>query len=155
MKKTTILGGCLAALLICLGACNLPLKGYDASALPPLSAETSSAAQPTHDHPAIEWMDRMQSMIPSLFCKDKSYFRECFAVSQQECEQETIRVTRICLKSKEDELKTAFKNSATREVAEKWGGLIGECVGTAYEFSFKDKRSNNSKCSDANIWQSS
>lgn len=127
------------------------------NAAAPSSSGSATVATPApapadDTSPGGKWISGMQSVLPSMFCKDKSYFRECFSVTQKECEQEAIRVTRVCLESKKDDIKNAFKDGGSPEEGKKWGEKVGECAGTAYEVSLKDKRSNDPKCNDVSQW---
>jgi len=90
----------------------------------------------------------MQSVLPSIFCKDKSYFRECFKVTARECEDEAIRVTRVCLQSKKTDIEANLKKDGGKA----WGEKVGECAGQAYEISLKDKRTDTPKCNDIANW---
>jgi len=90
----------------------------------------------------------MSSVLPGIFCKEGSYFRECFKVTAQECEAEAIRVTRVCIQSKEADIRANLKKDGGKI----WGEKVGECAGESYELSLKDKRIDNAKCNDPSKW---
>jgi hypothetical protein len=97
---------------------------------------------------ATKWMEGMKSVLPSLFCKQGSYFRECFRISEQECEDEAIRVTRVCVDSKRADLLKNFK----AEEGKMWGEKVGECAGSSFEISLEKKKIESPKCNDASQW---
>jgi len=116
---------------------------------PAASQPASPTTGPASDEAdAKKWVEGMASVLPNIFCKDGSYFRECFKITAQECEAEAIRVTRVCLQSREAEIQTNLK----KDGGQKWGEKVGECAGGSYELSLKDKRIDNAKCNDPTKW---
>jgi len=116
---------------------------------PPASAPAAPTTSPSGGADEVsKWMEGMASVLPNIFCKDGSYFRECFKVTAQECEAEAIRVTRVCLQSKKADIEANLK----QEGGKKWGEKVGECAGGSYELSLKDKRIDNPKCNDPSKW---
>lgn len=95
-----------------------------------------------------EWIDRMRTVIPGLFCAKGEYFRECFKATQEECEEVALSTTRICLK----DLEPKFPKKFTEETGREWGRKLGGCVGTAFEMRLKDQFKNTKKCNDPNAW---
>lgn len=131
-------------------ACKSPAPTRTEVSKPAESAPGGAPADAAQVETVTKWMEGMKSVLPSLFCKDGSYFRECFQISAQECETEAIRVTRVCIESKRDELIKNFK--PTEADGKKWGEKVGECAGAAFEISYKEKRKNNPKCDDPSQW---
>jgi len=97
-----------------------------------------------------DWYNGMSTVLPTAFCSSSQYFRQCFRVSAQECEETAASATRICL-NKND------KNIPDTLVQPKdgihWGTIIGTCAGEAYEITLIKKRINNTKCNDVRNWQ--
>ena len=114
----------------------------------PAPPTAQPSAVPAAEIDIAQWIEGMQSVLPGIFCKDKSYFRECFKVTVPECEAEAIRVTRVCLQSKKGEIEANLK----KDGGKKWGEKVGECAGAAYEISLKDKRTDTPKCNDPSQW---
>ena len=44
-----------------------------------------------------EWMQHMRSVIPTAFCQSDQYFRQCFAISSNDCQEIMSLATRSCL----------------------------------------------------------
>jgi len=96
------------------------------------------------------WNDRMTTVLPAFFCKSSSYFRQCFSVSAQECEETAASVSRICLAN----LSGKIPNSLTLpEEGQYWGTKIGECAGNAYEVVLMEHLIHSSECQDISNWQ--
>lgn len=115
----------------------------------PLACQKDKVSTPAEeDSEVVRWIEGMKSGLPAAFCKDGTYFRECFKVTAQQCEAEAIRVTRICLEAKQDVLKAMLEKDGGRF----WGEKVGECAGQAYEVSLKAKQISNPKCDDLTNW---
>jgi len=113
----------------------------------PTASPTSNPATSETDA-ANKWIEGMTALLPNLFCKEGSYFRECFKVNAQECETEATRATRACLQSKDAEIRANLKIDKGKTSGQK----LGECAGDSYELSLKDKRIDNPKCNDPSKW---
>jgi hypothetical protein len=59
-----------------------------------MAASTLSLAQSIDRK---QWTDMMSTALPTAFCTPQSYFRQCFKISAQECEEVASSATRICL----------------------------------------------------------
>lgn len=92
-----------------------------------------------------DWINGMTTALPAYFCKADEYFRQCFKVTQAECEETALSATRICLAQNKDKIPARLKQP---EDGTKWGTVIGSCAGQAYEIALQMKRINNSKCND-------
>lgn len=97
-----------------------------------------------------DWINGMTSALPAYFCKAEQYFRQCFKVTQVECEEAALSTTRICLAQYKDKIPASLKQP---EDGQKWGTVIGSCAGSAYGVSLQKKGISNSKCNDANNWK--
>ncbi len=96
-----------------------------------------------------QWIDRMSIALPTMFCQSGQYFRECFRVSQQQCEEVALSATRICLKDKASQMPASL--TSTKDSAN-WGQIIGECAGTNYELTIIGKRIDSAQCNDITNW---
>jgi hypothetical protein len=97
-----------------------------------------------------DWLTAMKSALPAAFCNSQMYFRQCFEVSAEECEETAASTTRICLKNNESEIPDVLHQPKD---GTRWGTVVGECAGSAYETTLIKKRISNSKCNDISNWQ--
>jgi len=97
-----------------------------------------------------DWLNAMATALPTAFCNPAQYFRQCFTVTAQVCEEVASSVTRVCLNKNEQDIPD--KLIQPRDGIH-WGTIIGVCAGRAYEASLIKKRIKNEKCDDRNRWQ--
>jgi hypothetical protein len=96
------------------------------------------------------WIDKMWTALPAAFCLADQYFRECFDVSQIECEETALSASRICLQKYKDQIPKVLIQPKD---GSHWGKIIGSCAGEAYEITLQKKRISNTKCNDPNNWR--
>jgi len=109
----------------------------------PLSAQAQQVSKK-------DWMNAMSTALPTAFCNSHQYFRQCFKVSAEECEETAISATRVCLNKNEK----AIPNTLSQpKDGSHWGRVVGSCAGEAYEIALLKKRINNEKCNDVNNWR--
>jgi len=111
-----------------------------------LIASTSQA----NEVPKDDWINGMSTVLPASFCKSNQYFRQCFNVTERECEEAALSTTRICLAHNKNEIPTQLKQP---EDGTRWGSVIGGCAGLAYELILQEKRISNCKCDNPANWQ--
>jgi hypothetical protein len=97
-----------------------------------------------------DWINGMSTALPAYFCKADQYFRQCFNVTQIECEETALSATRICLARNKEKIPLRLRQP---EDGAKWGTGIGRCAGTAYEIALQKKRISSSKCNDPDNWK--
>jgi hypothetical protein len=95
------------------------------------------------------WMDQMTTAVPALFCQEPQYFRQCFEVSAEECEELVISSTRVCLQRYDQQIPETLvqPNDGAR-----WGNLVGSCVGRTYEIGFAERKVSDPRCNDPSQW---
>jgi len=95
------------------------------------------------------WLSDMRIVLPSLFCKDGTYFRECFKANATVCHSTATEATKSCLRQFEPEIPKQLQqpNDGTF-----WGNKVGVCAGTIFEITLKQSRVNNAKCNDPSLW---
>lgn len=96
-----------------------------------------------------DWITSMKTALPTALCNGEGYFRQCFKVTAEECEQRSASATRICLSEFNSQMPDVLKQP---EDGMKWGGKIGECVGNAYEISLKARKLSTKKCESPDAW---
>ncbi len=96
------------------------------------------------------WLDGMSTALPTAFCQRDQYFRQCFEVSQTECEETAMSATRVCLQKYKDKIPNTLIQPKDGSY---WGRIVGSCAGEAYEITLRKKRISNQKCNDPNNWK--
>jgi hypothetical protein len=92
------------------------------------------------------WMEQMKTVIPDSFCRGKGflrYFRECFTVTEDQCVEEMVRDTKVCLLSIVDQIPDELNQP---EDGRNWGSKLGRCVGTRYDLAFRDRLIKSAGC---------
>ena len=97
-----------------------------------------------------DWINAMTTALPTAFCNSSQYFRQCFSVTAQECEETAASATRICLHDNKEKIPKILNQPKD---GTHWGTIIGTCAGTAYEASLIKKRIKNKKCDNPANWQ--
>jgi hypothetical protein len=142
----------VAGLLLLCASCT----GTENTAKPP-TTETTVRASSNKEAVVAKWTDFMRSALPSDICKPGAFLRECYAVSQEECEREAVRAVRICLEVHREDIQSNFSVASKEDVRRsggKFGKVIGECAGQNLDLTFKGKASKDLKCSDVSRWVS-
>lgn len=97
-----------------------------------------------------DWINMMSTALPTAFCKSNQYFRQCFSVTAQECEETAASATRICLDKNKGKMP---KTLVQPKDGTHWGTIIGQCAGEAYAVSLIKKQIKNEKCNNPANWQ--
>ncbi len=97
-----------------------------------------------------DWYNAMSTALPTAFCNSGQYFRKCFSVSAQECEETAASATRVCLNKNDNDIPDILVQPKD---GTHWGTVIGTCAGEAYEITLTKKRISSEKCNDVSNWQ--
>jgi hypothetical protein len=97
-----------------------------------------------------EWIEGMKTAIPAAFCSSSQYFRQCYSVTSNECEEATVSATRNCLAKYNTEIPAILVQP---EDGTRMGEIIGQCVGYTYADNFAARHISNAKCNDAKNWR--
>lgn len=100
--------------------------------------------------PKARWLSVMETALPAAFCQQQMYFRQCFTVSAEKCEEVASSVTRTCLRKYQDQMPAVFEQPGD---GTEWGSKVGACAGEAYEVVLVSKRTNTAACNDADNWR--
>jgi hypothetical protein len=76
-----------------------------------------------------EWLEKFEPQVVAKFCEPGMAFRTCFDVDASTCLEVTKRSLHACIEKHRAELPDRLDQSS----GEKYGGLLGECAGDAYE----------------------
>ncbi len=96
-----------------------------------------------------EWIDRMSTALPTAVCGSDMYFRQCFDISAQQCEETAASATRVCLNKYRNEIPDILQQP---EDGTHWGSIVGACAGEAFELTLRKKRVNNERCNNPENW---
>ena len=96
------------------------------------------------------WFSDMRNLLPSLFCKDGSYFRECFEANASVCHSTATEATESCMRQFEPQIPEQLHQPNDGGL---WGNKIGTCAGTVFEVTLKKSRVNNAKCNNPALWK--
>ncbi len=108
----------------------------------PLSAQTKTISK-------SEWIKGMTTALPAEFCRSEQYFRQCYRVSAQKCEEVAASVTRICLDKYAKSMPASLRQP---QDGQKWGATVGSCAGKTYGVVLKQEFINSKICNDVNYW---
>lgn len=97
-----------------------------------------------------DWVNGMSTALPTAFCQSNGYFRQCFDISAEECEETAASATRVCLKKHRDSIPEILIQPKD---GTHWGTIIGQCAGEAFDVTLIDKRFDNDKCNNVENWQ--
>lgn len=100
--------------------------------------------------PKATWVARMRTALPTMLCQEGSYFRSCFRIEAEECENAAASSTRVCLKELEAEIPDQLK---LPDDGQEWGRRIGACAGGNLELVLLKKKVQSEKCNDPAAWQ--
>lgn len=95
------------------------------------------------------WISAIRTALPIAFCKPDQYFRQCFNVTQAECEQTALSATRVCLDDLKSQIPEVLKQPGD---GAHWGAKVGQCAGSGYEVALSGKRVQSVKCDDPSAW---
>ncbi|MEM6998791.1 MAG: hypothetical protein AAF419_03005 [Pseudomonadota bacterium] len=97
-----------------------------------------------------DWVEQMEIALPAAFCRSEQYFRQCYTITANECEEIAASTTRICLKKFTDQMPDLFQQPKD---GTEWGTKVGECAGAAFDLSISEKRIDSALCNDVTNWQ--
>jgi hypothetical protein len=98
-----------------------------------------------------EFLAALRPLTPEYFCGDQMYFRQCFAVSAEDCQMLSLVAYDACVR----ELYTSIPPVlSTEEEGAAVGEMIGTCAGEAYEIGLAENglRYDNAICNDPANW---
>lgn len=97
------------------------------------------------------WVESFKTGFSSFICRKGQFFRECFAISEDECLQEALRATKVCLADKEGQIPAALNQP---QDGTHWGSVVGSCAGSAFEVTLtaRGKKKKSAECADPNKW---
>jgi hypothetical protein len=110
----------------------------------------ASTLSPAQSIDRKQWTDMMSTALPTAFCTPQSYFRQCFKISAQECEEVASSATRICLSKHANDIPRVL---TVPQDGQRWGTIIGQCAGNSVDATMLKQRISNAKCNDPNQWK--
>ncbi len=106
----------------------------------PLNAQTIAKS---------EWLEGMQTIMPTFVCASETPFRRCFEVSAERCEAVIASAMRVCLDRYSRDIPDRLQQP---EDGQYWGSLVGECAGESYAVVLEDTFISSAACNDPETW---
>jgi hypothetical protein len=97
-----------------------------------------------------DFLAEFEPRVVEAFCQPQQIFRQCFDVDQAGCLALARTTVHACIEQHKGEL----PDHLDKEAGGKYGGILGECAGDAYEAQMRaqGKRHNDPKCDDPSQW---
>lgn|GEM_PF-3302439 len=98
-----------------------------------------------------DFLAALRPLTPEYFCGDQMYFRQCFAVSAEDCQMLALVAYDACVRELYPSIPPVL---STEEEGAAVGEMIGTCAGEAYELGLAENglRYDNAICNDAANW---
>ena len=96
------------------------------------------------------WIEYMKTGLPTYQCQTGKYFRQCFDVAAEKCEEVMASATRTCLAQERTNIPDILNQPKD---GTSWGSKIGACAGRAYELTLSKQRISNPKCNNIQSWK--
>ena len=90
------------------------------------------------------WINFMTKNMPSLFCKPDQYYRDCYEVTKEECEDTASFAVEACIANYIQDLPDIFSYEESR----KWGAVIEKCVDEEYERTYSNQKKDTQECKE-------
>ena len=97
-----------------------------------------------------KFVNEIPTVISNLFCESKTYFRQCFSSSEDECKTTAKASAEGCAKEVSPRIPASIEN---KEEGGKWGREIGSCAGIKFETQLVSKRISSAECKDQAKWK--
>ncbi|MBF0457473.1 MAG: hypothetical protein HQK99_06220 [Nitrospirae bacterium] len=106
----------------------------------------SAAAAAADSAPSKEsWIGQMSAVLPGVMCAPNQYFRKCFNIDQNSCNDEAVRAVKSCAARYAPEMPAVF----LPKDGENWGRIISECVYEALESNLQtNNKITSGDCKD-------
>ncbi len=96
------------------------------------------------------WVEHMETALPTYQCQSQAYFRQCFDVTAEKCEEVMGSATRTCLDQVSDSIPDILNQPQDGTM---WGSRVGSCAGRTYEITLAKQRTNTDRCNNINNWR--
>ena len=91
-----------------------------------------------------QWINFMTQNMPALFCKSDQYYRYCYEVTKEECEDTAAFAVQACIANHLQELPDIFTYAESRH----WGAIIEKCVDEEYSQTFSNQKKDTPECKE-------
>jgi len=91
----------------------------------------------------------METMLPNYSCQVGQYFRECFDVTEQKCQNVMAESTKLCLDKTAGQIPELHNQPRDGTF---WGSRVGACAGRDYEVKLQGSRISNARCNNPANW---
>lgn len=109
-----------------------------------LIAQTTAAiAEEAESISKADWVKEMTTGLPKEVCKPGTFFTDCFALTQADCEAKIATEVTACAAKLDTQMPATFTTVAQ---SEQLGGELGKCAGEAFTTKHIDKVVESDKC---------
>jgi len=91
-----------------------------------------------------QWISFMTKNMPTAFCKSDQYYRDCYEVTKEECEDTAAFAVEACIANHIQELPDIFSYEESR----KWGAIIEKCIDEEYSRTFSNQKMDTPECKE-------
>jgi len=95
-----------------------------------------------------DWLKYMNVAVPSAFCQEGQYFRQCFDIPGNICLSTARSAMKTCINIEEQNV----PKSLNQVSGEQWGNIIGTCAGNEFEKIQINNKLKNQKCYNPANW---
>ncbi len=88
-------------------------------------------------------------MLPGHTCREGQYFRECFDVTGEQCNDTMTSLFDACLERYRDRLSDTIKLLGE---GSRWGQVLGSCAGSQYDMERRSERIHSPRRNNPNEW---
>lgn len=104
----------------------------------------AAAAVQAQDMTRDEWTaDRMKN-LPAVCCQEGRYYRDCFEVGPEACENAVMTAVASCIDTKSEELPENFGADLSR----KWDDILEKCVNEEYSEMYIHQKKETPECGE-------
>ncbi len=98
-----------------------------------------------------DFLAALRPLTPEYFCGDQMYFRQCFAVSADDCQMLALVAYDACVRELYDSVPPVLSSEDEGAAV---GEMIGTCAGQAYEIGLAENglRHDTPACNDPANW---
>ncbi len=128
----------------------LPTPAPEATPSPIPATPVVPLKNPTGDPQTDTWLDQMRALLPKELCKQGTFFRECFTITEAECMQVSREEFEPCVKNNLAKL-PRIRDAST---GQQGGEILGRCVGIGFQTRLDKigRFTNTPKCNDPSQW---
>ena len=100
--------------------------------------------------PQDSWSNGIKTALPAAMCREGSYFRACFDVTEEQCSRTVTAATADCVEQFAPEMPALFNQP---QDGQHWGQRVGGCAANGYMSAHKASKLDKPSCENAAAWK--